>query len=369
MRNWSVVRSPWSVAQMEVAAKQPAPRLLRSIRAAFRAAASLLFAIVLHCGTPLLSMAAEPAARSAELIVLVGAPGAPDYEPLFRKWAEQWATAAKQAKAICTIIGLDEDAKGDRVRLEEVLKATEKDGPRELWLVLIGHGTFDRRVAKFNLRGPDASTDDLKEWLKPIERPTVVIDTSAASAPFLTQLASSNRVIVSATKSGSEQNFARFGGFLAEALVDPSSDLDKDEQVSLWEAFLAGSRRTAAWYKDEGRLQTEHALLDDNGDGQGTRADAFDGLDPVKVATNQAKLDGSRAHQRHLVPSAAESNLPLEIRRQRDVLELQILELRGKKTTLPEDVYYQQLETLLIELTRLSRTPVSSVKLPVPAGF
>ncbi|MDP1798973.1 MAG: hypothetical protein Q8K78_15880, partial [Planctomycetaceae bacterium] len=188
-----------------------------------------------------ISSLADEAPRAAEIVVLVGAPGTPDYEGLFRRWAGQWETAAKSANAAYTMIGLDPStAMSDRARLEQWLKDADKTGPRELWLVLIGHGTFDRRVAKFNLRGPDVSTDDLKEWIKPIERPVVVIDTSAASAPFLTQLAGPNRVIVSATKSGSEQNFARFGGFLAEALVDPSSDLDKDDQVSLWEAFLAG---------------------------------------------------------------------------------------------------------------------------------
>ncbi len=299
---------------------------------------------------------ADEAPRAAEIVVLVGAPGTPDYEALFRRWAGQWEAAAKKAGADCTIIGLETTPASDRARLEQFLKATEQAGPRELWLVLIGHGTFDRRVAKFNLRGPDVSTDDLKVWLKPIERPTVVIDTSAASAPFLTQLAGTNRVIVSATKSGSEQNFARFGGFLAEALMDSSSDLDKDDQVSLWEAFLAGSRLTAAWYKDEGRLQTEHALLDDNGDGQGTRADAFDGLDPVKAAADKTALDGSRAHQRHLVPSDAEAQLPLEIRQRRDKLELQILDLRAKKASLAEDEYFLKLEGLLLDLTRVSRT-------------
>lgn len=304
------------------------------------------------CG---LSFANEVNSRATELVVLVGAPGTPDYEGLFRKWAEQWTAAAEKSQAKCTVIGLSDHPASDREEIDQALKTTEKTGSRELWIVLIGHGTFDRRIAKFNLRGPDISTDDFKEWLKPIERPLVLIDTSAASAPFLTQLAGTNRVVVTATKSGSEQNFARFGGFLAEALVDSSSDLDKDDQVSLWEAFLAGSRRTEAWYKDEGRLQTEHALLDDNGDGQGTRADAFDGLDPVKAAADKAKLDGSRAHQRHLVPSAAESKLPPEVRQKRDAIELQILDLRGRKATLSEDEYFNRLESLLIDLTRLSR--------------
>ncbi len=301
--------------------------------------------------------AAESLPTAAEVIVVVGASGATEYERQFADWAGRWQAAAEKSRAHCLVIGQDTSPISDRERLQALLKSTPQETDRELWLVLIGHGTYDRRAAKFNLRGPDVSAEDLKGWLAPLKRPLVLIDTSAASAPFLTQLAGPQRAIITATKSGGEQNFARFGGFLAEALIDPSADLDKDDQISLFEAFLAGSRRTAEWYQDEGRLQTEHALLDDNGDGQGVRADVFDGLEPATGQKGAAPTDGPRAHQRHLVPSRQEASLPLDVRRRRDALELQLLELRGKKASLPEDEYYDRLETLLIDLTRVSRTP------------
>lgn len=325
-----------------------------------------LMAVVTVCFAPSNAKADEP--NSAELIVVVGAAGTPEYAKLFSEWAGKWRTAAEAARATLTVIGLDDAKISDRDRVQATLKSTSQESLRELWIVLIGHGTFDRRTAKFNLRGPDFSAGDLKDWLSPIRRPLVLIDTSAASAPFLTTLAGPNRVIISATKSGGEQNFARFGGFLADALTDAAADLDKDEQTSLWEAYLAASRKTVAWYKDEGLLLTEHALLDDNGDGQGTRSDSFDGLEPVEAPTGKETFDGSRAHQRHLVPSRQDAQLPLAIRQQRDALELQILDLRTKHATLSEDEYYERLEALLIDLTRLSRESAPEAAPPRPAA-
>ena len=136
--------------------------------------------------------------------------------------------------------------------------------------MLIGHGTFDGKTTKFNLRGPDVTAADLARWLKPFSRPLVVVDTTSCSAPLINTLSGSNRVVVTATRSGYEENFTHFGHFLAEALSDPEADLDKDHQVSLLEAFLTAARQTAEFYKTEGRIATEHALLDDNGDGLGT---------------------------------------------------------------------------------------------------
>ena len=238
----------------------------------------------------------------------------------------------------------------DRERLKQALEAEVKEGAAELWIVLVGHGTFDGKEAKFNLRGPDLAAGDLGEWLKPFRRPLAIIDTSSASAPFLIKLAAPGRVVVSSTRSGNEQNYARFGKFFAEAIADPKSDLDKDGQVSLLEAFLSASQRTTEFYKTEGRLATEHALIDDNGDGLGTPAEWFRGVRATKQAKDGATLDGTRAHQFHLVRSAAELQLPPEARARRDALEVKLARLREAKAKLPEAKYYEELEKLLLEL-------------------
>ena len=203
------------------------------------------------------------------------------------------------------------------------------------------------------MRGPDLTATDLADWLKPLRRPVAIVDCASSSGAFLTKLSATNRVVITATRSGYEQNFARFGGFISKAISDPQADLDKDGQTSLLEAYLIASRQLAEFYKAEGRLATEHPLLDDNADGLGTPADWFRGIRAVKRARDGAALDGLRAHQFHLVRSGAEQKIAPEIRKRRDAIELQIARLRDSKASLPEDEYYSLLEPLVLELARL----------------
>jgi hypothetical protein len=291
-------------------------------------------------------------AQQATVIVVSGAPGEAEFAADLTLQSEAWAKVSAQAGARHVAIGVGGEvgAIPDRELLQQALAAEPKTGAGELWLVLIGHGTFDGKDAKLNLRGPDVSATELAAWLKDFQRPLAIIDTTSASAPFLARLAAPQRVIISATRSGNEQNYARFGKFLAEALPDPKSDLDKDGQISLLESFLSASHRTQEFYKTEGRLATEHALLDDNGDGLGTPAEWFRGVRATKQARDGAALDGPRAHQFHLVRSEAEQALSPEIRARRDRLELQISDLRARKAKLPEKQYYAELEKLLLEL-------------------
>ena len=291
------------------------------------------------------------------VIVVVGAPGEQEYEQAFKESARHWEEACRDAGANPFVIGLDQtNATNDLGRLKAALSEQPPKSERELWLVLIGHGTYDGKEAKFNLRGPDLSATELANWLEPYERPLAVINTSSSSAPFLKKLSRPGRVIITATRSGYEQNYARFGQFFATAVSDQKADLDKDGQVSLLEAFLMAARGVAEYYKTEGRLATEHALLDDNGDGLGTPPEWFRGVRAVKRPAEGALLDGLRAHQLHLVRSQAERQLSPALREQRNALEAQVEELRGKKDTLTEDEYYGQLEELLLKLARVYET-------------
>jgi hypothetical protein len=290
----------------------------------------------------------------ATVIAIAGAPGEAEFAPDIALQLEAWAKVSAKAEAKHIAIGGELlGAQTDHDLVKQALEAEPKEGPGELWIVLIGHGTFDGKDAKLNLRGPDISSTELAAWLKPFQRPLAIIDTTSSSAPFLAKLAAPRRVIVSATRSGHEQNYARFGKYLAEALPDPKSDLDKDGQISLLESFLSASHRTLEFYKTEGRLATEHALVDDNGDGLGTPAEWFRGVMAIKRNREGAALDGMRAHQFHLVRSAAELQLSPEVRARRDALEQQISSLREKKDKLNEEKYYKELEKLLVELAKL----------------
>lgn len=287
------------------------------------------------------------------LICIVGAAGTKAYDEIFRSWAKSWKSAASSAEADFTLIGLGAAPSRDRAQLREVLAHASEHPPETVWLVMIGHGTYDGKVAKFNLRGADLSATELKAWLDPITVPTAVINCASSSAPFLKELTADHRVIVTATRSGYEFNFAHFGEYLSGAITDPAADLDRDAQVSLLEAYLTASRRVREFYDQETRLMSEHALLDDNGDGLGTPADWFRGLRAVKRTKQDVEPDGFRAHQFHLVRSDRESRMQPQLRKQRDSLERQIEILRASKDQTEESDYYDQLESLLIQITRI----------------
>ena len=314
--------------------------------------------LVLIFAQSVLRAEGEATTPPQSLIVVVGAGGTPQFEISFYQWSERWEAAAKQAGIPATIIGRHRgEGKievADYDRLRAAIETENDDSNRDLWIVLIGHGTFDRRVAKFNLRGPDVSADELKNWLAPVRRPTAIINCASASGPFIPILSAPNRIVVTSTKSGTEINFSRFGDHLSQAINDLSADLDKDDQTSLWEAFLMASRRTAEYYDNDGRVATEHALLDDNGDGQGVRADQFRGLTAIAQPTDGHPLDGRKAHQWHLVPNATDAKLAPDIRAKRNELELAIENLRDQKETRPHDEYLSELERLLVELAELN---------------
>jgi hypothetical protein len=292
--------------------------------------------------------------QRTSVIVVVGAEGSEEFGKQFRQWTARWRDAARFGRADFVSIGSDDDGSTtDRDRLKRRLSEVAKSNTQPLWLILIGHGTFDGKVAKFNLRGTDVAATELSEWLKPIERPVAIINCSSSSGPILNELSGPNRIVVTATKSGHEYNFARFGDFLSTAMTDLKADLDKDEQTSLLEAFLLASSRVQEFYATDGRLMTEHALLDDNGDRLGTPADWFQGVRANKSAKNGATVDGLRAAQLHLVRSPREEKLPAATRARRDEIEQELAQLRQRKAQLFEDEYLRQIEPILIELARL----------------
>ena len=233
------------------------------------------------------------------------------------------------------------------------MAAEPKDHPEPIWIVMLGHGTFDGRQAKFNLRGPDLTAEQLAQWLKPFQRTLIIVNCASASSPFMNQLAGENRVIITSTKSGYQYNFARFGAYISQTIGDARADLDKDGQTSLLEAYLMASSRVDEFYRQESRLATEEALLDDNGDGLGTPASWFRGVRAVKKPKDDGLVDGTRAHQLHLVRTQQEQNMPAELRARRDELEKQLAALRETKAQLEDDQYYERLLPVMIELAQL----------------
>lgn len=289
-----------------------------------------------------------------DLVVVVGASGTPEYGEQFSDWVETWRQVSEKAATSMTLIGQSEPSdSSDRDQLKSAIAAFSVESQTPLWIVLIGHGTFAQNTAKFNLRGPDLSATELAQWIQDAERPVVVVNCASASGPFINRLSGKNRVIVTATKSGVEQNYARFGEFFSQAIASPDSDLDHDDEVSVHEAFLRASTEVRQFYENAGRISTEHALIDDNGDGRGTPATMFRGTRAVGKAKDDAKLDGREASRLTLAPVDARLPFTQAELAQRHELEMQLEELRQRKPSLDDAAYEAELEPLALKLAKL----------------
>jgi hypothetical protein len=298
------------------------------------------------------------AKRDLAVLIVVGAHGNEEYRKNFTEEAAQLEKVCVKAGAVSELIGSqpEDAARTDAAKLKAAIDKAVAAPERALWIILIGHGTFDGREAKFNLRGPDITAPELAGWLKPMKGEVAVIQTASSSAPFLKALAAPNRVLISATKSADEIFYARFGRYFAQAISGGmEADLDRDQQVSLLEAFLWSSKQVETFFETEGRLATEHALIDDNGDGVGTRADAFTGVRLTTPPEEGKTGDGQLARQWCLVLNADDALLTEDQRKRRDDLERQVEALRAKKAKMPEAEFYRQLEKLMLEIATIYR--------------
>ncbi len=295
--------------------------------------------------------------RVADILVVVGAAGTPQYGEMFASWLEDWKQVANEAGAELTTIGVEgaDASTNDLQALKDWIGPRVEASSIPIWIVLIGHGTYAQNVAKFNLRGPDVSVDEFANLLKPIERPIVIVNCASGSGPFINGLSSPRRVIVTSTKSGSEQNFARFGEFFARAIASPQSDLDHDDEVSVHEAFLSASGEVRKFYDSQARISTEHALIDDNGDGKGTPATMFRGVRSIAAAKDGSELDGINASRTTLSPAGSKLKLTEDQATRRAELETQLDQLRSRKSQITESAYFDEIEPLMIELARLYR--------------
>jgi hypothetical protein len=289
------------------------------------------------------------------LIVVAGAAGEKEFGAQFQASAKRWHDFAKKQDWQLVALGSSNAVSvSDHDLLKQAIeKATRLPAEAELWLVLIGHGTFAANVAKFNLVGPDVSATELSEWLKPVKAKCIILNCSSSSGPFVTAFSGRNRVVVTATRSGAEQNFSRFGYYLSEAIGSLTADVDHDQEVSLLEAFLAASSQTERFYREDARLATEHALLDDNGDRVGTGGDFYRGARPAKEPEPGKQVDGRVASRVILFSAPNVPKFSSEQLAERQRIEEQIDLLRARKSQLTEKAYLAQLEPLCIELAKI----------------
>lgn len=325
------------------------------LRAGPRACAPLAIASCL-----LLGATVPAAAQQTWVVNVVGLGGAPEYTERFTDWARRIETALVERwdvdDANVTTLGEDADLAGvDGESRREAIEAAvtrigAEAGPADrVVLVLIGHGTFRNDQAALNLPGRDPTAQDWNAILDPLgERPVAVVNVASSSGPFVEALSAPGRVIVTATRSGRERNETQFGEFFAEALEGDAADLDKDGALSLLEAFVFARSETARYYAEEGLLATEHAQIDDDGDGEATDLPTADTTDGPLAAT--FRFGGT-------VAAAAASDDPAvaALQAERAEIEAQVVLLRQRRDEMGAEAYDEALEALLVELALKTR--------------
>lgn len=298
-----------------------------------------------------LSLATSAFAQSTHLLIVVGLPGDPEHGELFKKWGTTLADTATQKLGIPknqVILLADQQATRDGVVKAFGTLAAAAGEDDTVAIVLFGFGTYANKVAKFNLVGPDLTAEDFVPLLARLKSKRVVFaDTTSASGPFVEALSGPGRVIVTATRTGAEVYATLFGGPFVEAFSLDAADADHDGKVSILEAFEYARKTVTASYQREGLLPTEHSLLDDNGDKEGTLEPSRD----AKDGRNAAVLSLGSMRQQAL--PADEKLRALYVERQ--ALERRIDSLKLLKSGMDPEKYSSELEKLATELALKTR--------------
>jgi hypothetical protein len=297
--------------------------------------------------------AALPAvgAVGPRLVVVSGIGGAPEYAQRFRDWSLAMLDAAgarlglppERVLWLCEVPEQEGGRCAGPSRREGLLDLLEGLPPHEpLMLLLVGHGSARDGRALFNLPGPDLSAEALARALERFgATPVAVVNTAPASAPFVATLSAPGRMVVTATASAAENDHTRFAAHFTAAYAGAAADADKDGRVSLLEAFRFAARRVREEYEGKQQVATEHAMLEDNGDGRGSREP-----DPVSG-------DGAAAARFYLARAAvagAGSPRVEALERQARAMVDQVALLRSRRAALPEAEYQRLLEALLVGL-------------------
>lgn len=292
---------------------------------------------------------ATNAGAAAYDVIVCGSGGEAEYEQRFAAWGQRLRRVLVEemghdADKVQLLSGASAGLDGIRRAFADV--AARLDSADVLYVFLVGHGSYRDGVAKLNIPGPDLSAAALDSLLHRTAAARVgVVNAASASAAFIGALSGPGRAVCTSTRSPEQRNASVYPEHFVAALEDGGADGDRDGRVSFWEACRAGAERTAAWYAAEGRLATEHALLDDDGDGLGTRLDEAVG----------GGGDGAQAQTLYLRRWDWGSGVPEAwVEEYRLALERVEAWVEGKASVEPA-AYQRRLEGLLIEAARLGR--------------
>ncbi|HSJ25138.1 MAG TPA: hypothetical protein VK929_10740 [Longimicrobiales bacterium] len=294
---------------------------------------------------------------STHLLIVTGLSGEPRFAAQHREWGAALVEAATQRHGVppANVTWLAErqdlhDAVGGRATLANVEAALGRIAQRttaadRVLVLLFGHGTWANGETLFNVVGPNLRGTALAGMLDAIPARVAVVNTASSSGGFIQDLAAPDRVVITATRTGLERNETIFGGHFVAALTGATeADMDNDGRVSLLEAFEYARREVAREYDRTNRLQTEHAVIDGLGDGQGVAS--------ADASSPHARLAGT--FHIGLPGAAAAASASPELRvlyAEKERIEREVADLRARRDSLPVQQYEAALEELLVELS------------------
>jgi hypothetical protein len=293
----------------------------------------------------LLMAAALSAPAATFYLTISGLGGEPDYDQRFKMWAEDIDASLKRAGGDAVVVTMQAPTREQiRSRFAELSRQAQ---PSDAFiLMLIGHGSHDGVEYKFNIPGADITGAELSSLLDRVPATRqLVVNMTSSSGGSIELLRKPNRVVIAATKAGTEKNATVFARYWGEALRDPAADVDKNETVSALEAFRFAQHKTQDFYDSQKRLATEHGVLEDTGKGEGERTPSAENGEGKLAALFPVVRLGANAE-------AARDPAKRPLLDKKEQLEQAIDKLKYEKAAIPEAEYKKQLTALLLELAR-----------------
>ncbi len=265
-------------------------------------------------------------------IVVTGIGGNEDYAEQFLSHgntiAEALRSVAEQDEDVELLSGIQATRAAVLERIE--YQATQADDV--FMLFLIGHGTVDAETWRFNVPGQDITTADLVSSLAVVTAPKqLVVAATSASGAILDTLSQPGRHVVTATKSGGQVNAVRFPEYLSNAMESSVADVDRNEILTLAEVWRYSNEQTQQYYEDKKLIAAEHARINSDTPNDITLAR----LGALKHAKDNPVVAG--------------------LLDQRLLLEAEFASLKAKKPTMDTQVFYAELEPLLVSIAKLQQ--------------
>ena len=272
---------------------------------------------------------AMPASAALHFVIIGGLGGEKEYEERFAEAVGKLSESAHSTVADESMVHV---LQGPDARLDSIVKTfiglqnslTEDDS---LAVYLIGHGTHDGDHYKFNIPGPDITAARLANLLEKIKATRqLVVNTTSSSGGSVDALLTKGRVVIAATKNGREKNVTMFGKYWADAFEDPEADIDKNQAITVQEAYDYTDAKVKLFFESASRLATEHARIE----GELTSSFTLARLGEAVAAASD--------------PAMA----PLIARR--EAIEMKVDQLKLRKDAMSEGEYFGELQELLLKL-------------------